>query len=1162
MKVKSKPQESIEPACESEPEDSDDGNSSLEGSISEDDGDIPETSLQPGQFVRKRPLDSEDSLQSKKKRIKKNNDLYKPPTAEELSQLRETENLFHSNLFRLQIEEILSEVKLKEKYRKEFDAWFARLKENIESIPETKERELTRRKALKKLGVEVPELDVPINQKGTYRFLRPSNVSPIGSYTLGTAVGPNVVIDVMVEMPSTLFQKHDYQDYRYLRKRSIYLSYIAAGLSDSLVEGKKFFGESYMPRLKLVPSGSLGKWATVHLHTAAQSGSFKLGRFSPEKNSVRPNWLSNSSNDPSEVSALPPTPHYNSNILHDLTMSETNSRTSKILKEYPNLRDGIVLLKIWLFQRQPERSYEGFNGHILTMYVLHLLYAKRLNTFMSSYQIVRNVWNNLVQTNWSETGITMCPDIEAKSRVIEYQKYYDCVFLDSTGHHNLAANITLENYLWLRSEAEVAVRSLDNASIDSFQVLFMRRLPFYSIFDHFVCLHDVEVLEKLFETVPEDRRTDLGVHKRSHVVSLITKVLKKGLGRRVSQVYVKPEDYKEWELTEKSPSKLARIFIGLQLNPDFCFDIIDKGPEANSPEAAEFRDFWGNKSELRRFQDGAICEAVVWTKSLTISDKRMVTKQIVMFLLKSKLDVSKAEYFYAGDQIDEFLKYKRTKFTKFSYGTGEEATLQALQVFNSLEKDLTSLTDLPLPITGVQGASPVFRYTDVFPPLATAYRADERTVEGENCLLLKEESSLEEAPRSAPAMEGVIQLCASGKWPDELEAVRMTKAAFHIQIAECVRKTFHLKAKGNPDHVDILKDGFVFRLRVAHQKEIALLKQQLGEDGVIKYRDNEESISLENQLFHLPKLNGALHGLHSQQPSFGPTCCLVKRWLTAHLLDAFHFPEIVVELLVAAMYLNPDPYKPAQLPQTAFLRVMEFFARDAWSTDPVIVNFNGEMTREEVVAVENHFGEAKEELPPLFISTPYDHTKSIWTGKSPTRLVLNRVGALAKEVLKLVERMLVGNSLIAWGPMFKATTAGYDILIRVKAALNARRLQSLELDDSSPQEFRRPYKRRPGETIPIVGFNPVERYLEELRANYGAFALFFHDTYGGSVIGVLMKPTELEKRDFKVTTVNCRKMDASGKLVLNVPAMIEDFSLLGRGLVETIDVQSKNIAFN
>jgi len=46
-------------------------------------------------------LDYFQSGESKKKKLKK--DLFKPPTAEEMTHLRETENLFHSNLFRLEV---------------------------------------------------------------------------------------------------------------------------------------------------------------------------------------------------------------------------------------------------------------------------------------------------------------------------------------------------------------------------------------------------------------------------------------------------------------------------------------------------------------------------------------------------------------------------------------------------------------------------------------------------------------------------------------------------------------------------------------------------------------------------------------------------------------------------------------------------------------------------------------------------------------------------------------------------------------------------------------------------------------------------------------------------------------------------------------------------
>lgn len=50
-------------------------------------------------------------------------------------------------------------------------------------------------------------------------------------------------------------------------------------------------------------------------------------------------------------------------------------------------------------------------------------------------------------------------------------------------------------------------------------------------------------------------------------------------------------------------------------------------------QALDFRTFWGEKSELRRFQDGSICEAVVWEAD-TVCQKRLIPEQIIRHLLK------------------------------------------------------------------------------------------------------------------------------------------------------------------------------------------------------------------------------------------------------------------------------------------------------------------------------------------------------------------------------------------------------------------------------------------------------------------------------------------------------------------------------------------------
>lgn len=70
----------------------------------------------------------------KKKRKKSDIKKVAPPTAEEMNRLRETENIFHSNLFRLQIEEMLKEIKMSERTYNKILLWIEELKEFLMNI--------------------------------------------------------------------------------------------------------------------------------------------------------------------------------------------------------------------------------------------------------------------------------------------------------------------------------------------------------------------------------------------------------------------------------------------------------------------------------------------------------------------------------------------------------------------------------------------------------------------------------------------------------------------------------------------------------------------------------------------------------------------------------------------------------------------------------------------------------------------------------------------------------------------------------------------------------------------------------------------------------------------------------------------------------------------
>lgn len=57
-------------------------------------------------------------------------------------------------------------------------------------------------------------------------------------------------------------------------------------------------------------------------------------------------------------------------------------------------------------------------------------------------------------------------------------------------------------------------------------------------------------------------------------------------------------------------------------------------------QAEEFREFWGNKCDLRRFKDGTVCESVVWGDAeSTVEYRRSIVNKIVSYLLSTKLDM-------------------------------------------------------------------------------------------------------------------------------------------------------------------------------------------------------------------------------------------------------------------------------------------------------------------------------------------------------------------------------------------------------------------------------------------------------------------------------------------------------------------------------------------
>lgn len=187
-------------------------------------------------------------------------------------------------------------------------------------------------------------------------------------------------------------------------------------------------------------------------------------------------------------------------------------------------------------------------------------------------------------------------------------------------------------------------------------------------------------------------------------------------------------------------------------------------------------------------------------------------------------------------------------------------------------------------------------------------------------------------------------------------------------------------------------------------------------------------------------------------------------------------------------------------------------------------DFNG-IVEEKLDELETDFNQNRQNYPQLYIITPYDDGKSIFTKTGPKKEVLSRIAELAGEcynivcstisdgrvlnvfvsnyieillilVIKLIPPMLKYVTCFNYfepkikisdqaykpffQPLFKPNLDGYNIIIYLNHSLNARRNESPELMVKTVENLE---EYDPSKTIeiPIADFNPVDLYLKELR---------------------------------------------------------------------------------
>lgn len=380
---------------------------------------------------------------------------------------------------------MLQEVNVKQKLRNKFELWFKEFTSFLSNISEYDDVLLSKLKVTKgkkqfinKLAAS-SKLDLKCDLDLLLKFVKPECCEVIGFYKSDCIIGPNLNVHVAVQMPRVCFHEKDYLNNRYLVKRHYYLLYLMKELTDTEICSKILYsfsdGIDLLPILNITPNVS--EKISVKVFIVPFSNYFKPSRFLPSKNNVKAHVFGSTENINEEELKNHGTPYYNTILLHDITLSLNNSFCDTTLSDFKSAKDAVKLIQVWTKQRDLS-SMDKFLFYSLA----YLACKRKINKHMSSYQVIRNLWFFLSKTDLTKENISICEDV--KPNIFdEFRNNFDVVFLDTSGCYNLAAFINFELYNKIKSEATLAVQFLDSSKFNSFQALFMTKVPFVLQYD-------------------------------------------------------------------------------------------------------------------------------------------------------------------------------------------------------------------------------------------------------------------------------------------------------------------------------------------------------------------------------------------------------------------------------------------------------------------------------------------------------------------------------------------------------------------------------------------------------------------------------------------------------------------------------------------------------
>ncbi|KAL4354660.1 hypothetical protein GQ457_06G039830 [Hibiscus cannabinus] len=940
--------------------------------------------------------------------------------------------------------------------------------------------------------------------KAEFKFRKPRSIEIGGSYSLGCVAKPDANVDLLLRLPKECFNEKDYLNHRYHAKRCLYLcvikKYLKSSSSIQKVEWSTLQNEARKPVLVVYPVPKLDEVPGLFIRIIPTATSlFDPSKLNVKRNSVR-------ALNTGDVSL--PTPIYNCSILEDMYLEENSNFVKKFFSGWKELGDALILLKVWARLRSSIYVHDCLNGFLISVIVSYLAAKNKINRDMMPMGIFRATLKFIETHPLWKHGLYI-PTIDQNASLKGNEQ------LNSLTQFNLAFRISSVAYPELQDEVALTLRSLETCRDGGFEEIFATKIDNAAKYDYCFRLNlkgNRDFCSLGFCLDDECwRMYEQDVHS----------LLYQGLTDRAKFIRVIWRNtYSDFNV-ENGLSALdcEPLFVGVLVSSvEKAFRVVDIGPNAEKKdEALMFRKFWGEKAELRRFQDGKIAESTVWESEQ--GSRHLILKRIVEFLLGRHLSLLEKDIVSVVDQLDFSLLHDGKDLVSHSG--------RLLGTFEELSKRLRSIEDVPLRISTVQPLDSAFRYTSVFPP--EPHPVANKKVDVARLHNL--------TPFCVQSLEVMIQLEGSGNWPMDDVLIEKTKSVFLLKIAESLQDNWGLTCTASEEDVDVFMDGYAFRLRILHERGLSLVNKEVG-------RDQTKRISAADKILFVRSQHASMiNGLQFRYPIFGPVVRLAKRWLASHLFSAC-LAEEAVELLVAYLFLKPLPFDVPCSRITGFLRFLRLLAEHDWAFSPLIVDINGDLSQNDEKEIDDNFTQSRKaykentqiESNAMFLATAYDKSSEAWTRCSPNPLELKRLVAYARSSASLLTKLILQNQTdpLGWECLFRTPLSLYDAVILLhgdRLPYPKRLLFTSELNQGRhvahgtasncfhpfllPADMKGSLEQL--KTKLMVNFDPLRCFVGDVEKEFSNGLKLWYDSLGGDAVGLTWERSKKREREEEET---------------------------------------------